>query len=106
MILVEGLQKRFGDVPAVEHQMYAAPGVVDFAAKDNFRQRLWNATMTGAYPETAVPDETAAAQMKVWFDVMADTRHWELEPFFDVDGGRGLALEGITMQIDDTLNDR
>jgi hypothetical protein len=88
-----------GDIPAVEHQIYAAPGVVDFASKDSFRQRLWNATMTGAYPETAVPDETAAAQMKVWFDVMADTRHWELEPFFDVDGGKGIALEGVEYLI-------
>ena len=31
--------------------------------------------------------------MTVWFDFMADTRHWELEPYFDVDGGRALALE-------------
>jgi hypothetical protein len=26
---------------------------------------------------------------------MAPTRHWELEPYFDVDGGRALALEGV-----------
>ena len=25
----------------------------------------------------------------MWFDLMSDTRHWELEPYFDVDGGRG-----------------
>ena len=24
---------------------------------------------------------------------LRDTRHWELEPYFDVDGGRALALE-------------
>jgi len=29
----------------------------------------------------------------VWFDFFSDTRHWELEPYFDVDGGRPLALE-------------
>jgi hypothetical protein len=33
--------------------------------------------------------------MTVWYDVMATTRHWELEPYFDVDGGRALALEGV-----------
>jgi hypothetical protein len=26
---------------------------------------------------------------------MDDTRHWEIEPYFDVDGGRALALENI-----------
>ncbi len=31
--------------------------------------------------------------MSVWFDVLSGTRHWELEPYFDVDGGRALALE-------------
>jgi hypothetical protein len=84
-----------GVVPAIEHQIYKAPGVVDFRSTDKFRQRLWNATMTGAYPESAAPDEEAARQMKVWFDVMAGTRHWELEPYFDVEGGKALALEGV-----------
>ena len=31
--------------------------------------------------------------MTVWFDLLADTRYWELEPYFDVDGGRAVALE-------------
>jgi hypothetical protein len=31
--------------------------------------------------------------MSVWFDVLSGTRHWELEPYFDLDGGRALALE-------------
>ena len=31
--------------------------------------------------------------MTAWFDILSDTRHWELEPYFDVDGGRALALE-------------
>jgi hypothetical protein len=33
--------------------------------------------------------------MKAWYDLMADTRYWELEPYFDVDGGRAVALEHI-----------
>jgi hypothetical protein len=31
--------------------------------------------------------------MSVWYDFFSGTRHWELEPYFDVDGGRALALE-------------
>ena len=31
--------------------------------------------------------------MSVWYDILLGTRHWELEPYFDVDGGRALALE-------------
>ena len=33
-----------------------------------------------------------AKQMTVWFDFMSDTRHWELEPYFDVDGGTHVAV--------------
>ena len=33
--------------------------------------------------------------MKTWFEFFADNRHWELEPFFDVDGGRAVALEDV-----------
>src|SRR6185436_577061 len=29
------------------------------------------------------------------FEFFAGNRHWELEPFFDVDGGRAVALEGV-----------
>jgi hypothetical protein len=69
--------------------------VVDFRGADKFRQRLWTATMTGAYPESSTPDEDAAKQMKVWFDLMANSRHWDLEPYFDVENGKALALEGV-----------
>jgi hypothetical protein len=37
--------------------------------------------------------------MKVWYEFMQSTRHWELEPFFDVDNGRGLQLEGVEYVI-------
>ena len=37
--------------------------------------------------------------MKVWYEFMAGTRHWELEPFFDADTGRSLALEGVEYVI-------
>jgi hypothetical protein len=85
---------------AIEHQIYPVPFVnMAFAAKGSpleaFRHRLWNATMDGQYVTAAGVDEAGAAEMKIWFDFFADNRHWELEPFFDVDGGRAVALEGI-----------
>ena len=85
------------NVGAIEHQLYAVPFVsLDLGpeASDTaaFRRRLWNATMDGEYP-TYAGSGPGAKQMTVWFDFMSDTRHWELEPYFDVDGGRAMALE-------------
>jgi hypothetical protein len=103
-------------VGAVEHQLYgvpfvnldsgredsgagkSAPGDVDAAT---LRKRLWNATMNGQSPTYAntgtgaqYADSPGAKQMTVWYDFFFnDTRYWELEPYFDVDGGRALALE-------------
>jgi len=88
-----------GVIPAVEHQIYAAPSVNDFQPVETgveaFRHALWRTTMDGQYPQTRVPDETAAAQMQHWFEFFAGTRHWELEPFFDAGGRPALALEGV-----------
>ena len=84
-----------------------APDHVDF---DTFRKRLWNATMNGQYPvfgntgssgdrKLAVSDKfldsPGAKAMTAWHDFFANTRYWELEPFFNVDGGRALALERV-----------
>lgn len=102
-------------VTAIEHQLYPVPQValeigredsgagksgpqdVDAAA---FRHRLWNATVDGAYVTYANTGSGAqfvnapgSKVMTAWWDMMAGTRHWELEPYFDVDGGRALALE-------------
>jgi hypothetical protein len=104
-----------GSVASIERQLFPAPFVntgmgredsgagksrpddVDSAA---FRARLWNATMDGQYPTYANTGAGAqyasapgAQAMKVWFDILSQTRHWEMEPYFDVDGGRALALE-------------
>ncbi|HBY59648.1 MAG TPA: hypothetical protein DEH78_07475 [Solibacterales bacterium] len=90
---------------AIEHQLYAVPFVsAELADADGgdvaFRKRLWNATMNGQYPThgntgTKSLDSPGAKAMTVWFDVFSKTRHWELEPYFDLDGGRALALPGI-----------
>jgi hypothetical protein len=104
-------------VPAIEHQLYGVPGVsVECAREDSgagktqpddvdpaaFRHRMWNSTMDGLSPGYANTGSGAdyanapgARAMTVWYDTMATTRHWELEPYFDVDGGRALALEGV-----------
>ena len=86
---------------AIEHQLYPVPFVnMAFAGKpsatgEQFRRRLWNATMDGQYVSAAGLDAAGAAEMKLWFEFFAGNRHWELEPFFDVDGGRAVALEGV-----------
>jgi hypothetical protein len=104
-------------VGAIEHQLYAVPFVnLDFGREDSgagksgpndvdaaaFRRRLWNATMDGQYVTYANTGSGAqyvnspgAKAMSVWFDLMSDSRHWELEPYFDVDGGRAIALEDV-----------
>jgi hypothetical protein len=48
---------------------------------------------TGSGPQYT--NSPGARAMTVWYDLMASTRYWELEPYFDVDGGRGIALEGV-----------
>jgi hypothetical protein len=74
-------------IGSVEHQFYQVPfvGVTD-------AQHLWNATMDGEYPEF---HGDGAAMCRYWFEFIADTRHWELEPYFDVDGARAMALEDV-----------
>ncbi len=109
---------------AIEHQLYAMPFVnlklgyedsgagragTDAVKTDTLRHRLWNTTMdgqsptfgntgtSGLQPEVDVRflDSPGARQLTVWFDFFSRTRYWELEPYFDVDGGRALALEGV-----------
>ncbi len=108
---------------SIEHQLYAVPFVnLRFASEDSgagrsgpqdvdtdaFRRRLWNSTMDGQYPtfsntgtsgagklpvDAKYADSPGAKQMTVWFEFFSRTRHWELEPYFEVDGGRAVALE-------------
>ncbi|HET9318668.1 MAG TPA: DUF5060 domain-containing protein [Bryobacteraceae bacterium] len=88
-------------VGAIEHQLYPVPFVnMAFAGKPSvkgseFRRRLWNAAMNGQYVTAAGVDDAGAAEMKIWFEFFSDNRHWELEPYFDVDGGRAVALEEV-----------
>ena len=75
------------NVGAVEHQFYAMPAVNTGIQSE---RDLWNATMNGQYPASG-----SGKYMTVWFDFMSENRYWELEPYFDVDGGRAVALEDV-----------
>ena len=100
------------EVGAIERQLYPVPFVnmafsgkhtvagsassgTDGAGPDEFRRRLWNATMDGEYPTAAGAGDGEAQVMKGWYEFFAGNRHWELEPYFDVDGARAVALEGV-----------
>lgn len=112
------------DIGAIEHQLYPVPFVATRALiedsgagkaptpsfdSDEARHRLWNSTMSGQYPTFANTgtfggrtaqdakyiDSPAARAMKVWFEFFKDTRYWELEPYFDLDGGRAIALPDV-----------
>jgi hypothetical protein len=88
-------------VGSIEHQLYPVPFVnlaatpaADAAA---LRRQLWNATMDGQSPTYSGSADPKA--FSVWFDILSDTRYWELEPYFDLDGGRALSLEGVEYLI-------
>ncbi len=75
------------NIGGVEHQFYQAPAL---ATGIRNAHDLWNATMNGQYPA-----DGSGPYMTAWAEFMAGNRYWELEPFFGVDGGRGVALEGV-----------
>ncbi len=75
------------NVGGVEHQFYQLPAVNTGIQS---QRDLWNATMNGQYPASG-----SGAFMKAWTEFMSGSRYWELEPYFDIDGGRALALEGV-----------
>jgi len=89
MNFVIGRSTQPGDdeMGSVEHQLYPVPFVGITTAA-----RLWSSMMDGQYVTFEGSNEFEA---KNWFDFISDTRHWELEPFYDVDGGRAVALEGV-----------
>ncbi|HLI84664.1 MAG TPA: DUF5060 domain-containing protein [Bryobacteraceae bacterium] len=84
-------------VGSIEHQLYPVP-FVNLAATPAadaavLRRELWNATMDGQSPTYSGSADPKA--FSVWFDILSGTRYWELEPYFDLDGGRAVALEGV-----------
>jgi len=115
---------------AIEHQLFPTPFVdLKFAGEDSgagksqpddvdgnaFRHRLWNAVMDGDYPtyfnsgtagagnipvDARYLDAPGAKAMTAWYNIFAGSRHWELEPYFDVDGGRAVAVSEARVTIE------
>jgi len=85
---------------AVEHQFTQAPEihVINETNPEQFRQALWTATTNGEYPSVSyqsLQNEANVKAVQIWFHVVSDTRHWELEPYFDVDGARATGLNEV-----------
>src|SRR5579875_2057472 len=85
---------------AVEHQFTQAPEihVITATEPEAFRHELWNSTTNGEYPSVpyeAMGNEANVHAVRTWVMVVADTRHWELEPYFDVDGARAVGLQEV-----------
>ena len=88
------------DLGAVEHQFTEQPEihVVTAIEPDAFRHEIWNATTNGEYlsiPYAALQNAANVKAVQVWSQVIANTRHWELEPYFDVDGARAVGLNEV-----------
>jgi hypothetical protein len=85
------------NIGAVEHQFFQLPAINMAAAEneDQVQRNVWNALMNGQYPAFLRASNAGEKQMTTWMDLLAGTRYWELEPYFDVDGGRACALEGV-----------
>jgi hypothetical protein len=88
------------EVAAVEHQFTEQPSihVISSSEPAAFRRELWNATANGQYPCVpfeAMRNEANAKAAETWYRVVSDTRHWEFEPYFGVDGARAAGLEEV-----------
>jgi hypothetical protein len=85
---------------AVEHQFTAKPEVHIVQATDPeaFRRELWNATTNGEYPSVSyesLRNEANLRAVQAWTRILSGTRHWEFEPYFDVDGARAVGLNEV-----------
>jgi hypothetical protein len=87
---------------SIEHQKYALPLVnVGFAPAGatgaEFRKALWDSTMNGQWPVSriAAVDSSETKAMQTWAETLLNTRYWELEPWFEIDGGRAVALPDV-----------
>jgi hypothetical protein len=84
---------------AIEHQLYTVPKVSIALEEGNdpeaFRKRLWNMWCNGQYPTVKLASEKGAKYVLAWQELFARTRHWDLEPYFDLDGARAVALEDV-----------
>lgn len=85
---------------AVEHQFTEQPEIHIIKATDpnTFRHELWSCTTNGEYPSVSydsLQNEANIQAVRTWVKIVSDTRHWEFEPYFDVDGARAVGLAEI-----------
>jgi hypothetical protein len=85
---------------AVEHQFTEQPEIhiIHASDPDTFRHELWSCTTNGEYPSVsyeALQNEANLRAIRTWVKVVSDTRHWEFEPYFEVDGARAVGLAEI-----------
>jgi hypothetical protein len=88
------------ELGAIDHQFNEQPEVhvIETSVPAAFRHELWNATTNGEYPSVSyesLKNENNALAVKTWLHVISGTRHWELEPFFDVSGARAVGLNEV-----------
>jgi len=88
------------ELAAVEHQFTEQPSIhaITTDEPDDFRHELWNSIANGQYPTVSYESMQNEANVKAvdtWFHVVSDTRHWELEPYFEVDGARASGLDEV-----------
>ena len=89
-----------GELGAVEHQFTDQPSIHLIRSSDPeaFRHELWNCTANGQYPSisyTSLQNPANAKALQVWVRILANTRHWEFEPYFDVSGARAVGLNEV-----------
>jgi hypothetical protein len=84
------------NVGAVERQSARTPSVNTGVRS---RADLWNATMNGHYPSSG-----AGREFSAWFDFISTTRYWEMQPFFDVTGGRAIAVRDVELGASDMID--
>lgn len=85
---------------AVEHQFTEQPEIhiIKAADPDTFRHELWSCTTNGEYPSVSydsLRNEANIQAVRAWVKIVSDTRHWEFEPYFEVDGARAVGLAEI-----------
>ena len=85
---------------AVEHQFTEQPEIhlITTADPEAFRHELWTSTTNGEYASVtadSLKNEVNVKAIRTWVKVLADTRHWELEPYFDVNGAHAVGLEEV-----------
>jgi len=53
--------------------------------------------MNGQWPVARITDVDSAETkaMQTWAETLLNTRYWELEPWFEIDGGRAVALPDV-----------